>query len=375
VNFGLQPLSTGMATQSSLFVANVGTTSIQVNSVTATGDYSISSNTCSGTLLSALHCEVVVNFKPTGGGTRTGTLTITSDAPNSPRNIQLTGVGGVPQVSLSPASLALTSPSTGAPGPAQTVTLNNTGQDVLNLSGITITGASAADFSEAHNCPAQLGIASGSLTSSCQINVTYKASTSSTESAVLQITDDAAGSPHIVNLTGIVSALGLALGPGMPSSLTISASQTATYNLIVGGPGFSGSVSLSCSGAPPAASCTVPGSVTMSSTPTPFHVTVATTMRSTAATFTALRDRGRLPTMAWGGLGMLIVLLISERSGRKLVLLACACLCTVVIASCGGSGSSGGNPKGTPAGAYTLIVTANNGAGATQSVNLTLNVN
>jgi hypothetical protein len=380
VNFGLEPLSTGMAAQSSLFIANVGTTSIQVNSVTAAGDYSISSNTCSGALLSALHCEVVVNFKPTAGGARTGTLTITSDAPDSPRNIHLTGVGGVPQVSLSPASLALTSPSPGAPGPAQTVALSNIGQDVLNLSGITISGASAADFSEAHNCPAQLSSAGGSLTSSCQINVIYSASTSSTESVVLQITDDAAGSPHIVNITGIMSALGLALGPGMPSSLTISAGQTATYNMVVGGPGFSGSVSLSCSGAPPTASCTVPGSVTMSSTPTPFHVTVATTTRSTAAAFPAFRDRVGLPTMACaiGGFGIHIILLISARRRRRLVLLACACQYAVLIASCGGCGSSSGGPKpiiGTPAGSYTLTVTANNGASATQNVTLTLNVN
>ena len=378
VNLGLQPLSTGLAQQSSLFIANVGTTSIQVNNVTVTGDYSVSS-ACSGALPSALHCEVVVTFKPTAGGERTGTLTITSDAPDSPRNIQLTGIGGVPQVSLSPASLALTSSGVGNSGPTQTVTLSNSGQDVLNLTGITMMGTSAADFSETYNCPSQLSISGGSNPSSCQINLTYKASTSSIESAALQITDDAAGSPHIIDLTGVVSALGLALQPGKPSTLSISAGQTATYNLIVGGPGFTGSVSLSCSGSPPAASCTVPSSVNMSSTPTPFLLTVTTTARSTATAFPTLRERGLQTAMAWaiGGFGVLVIPLISKRGRTRLLLLACTFSCAVVVASCGGSGSNStpSVPTGTPAGAYTLTVAANNGAGLTQSVDLTLKVN
>jgi hypothetical protein len=383
VNLGLQPLSTGLATQSSLFIASVGTTNIQVSSVTVTDDYSIASNTCSGALVSALHCEVVVNFKPTAGGTRTGMLTITSDAPDSPRNIQLTGVGGVPQVSLSPASLALTSPSIGASGPTQTVTLSNTGQDVLNIRGIVVTGASAADFSETHNCPGQLSVSGTSLPSSCQINLSYKANTSNTESAALQITDDAAGSPHTVSLTGVVSALGLALAPGAPSALSISAGQTATYNLVVGGPGFTGSVSLSCSGSPPAASCSIPSSVNIGSTPTPFQLAVTTTARSIATNFPALRDKGGLQTtMAWAisGFGVLGISLVSRRGRRKFLLLGCALFCTIVMASCGGSGSTSTPPPppvptGTPAGAYTLTVTASNGAGLTQSMNLTLNVN
>jgi hypothetical protein len=382
VDFGIQVLSTGQQIQSSLFIANVGTTNIQINGAASTGDFSIGSNTC-GALPSAIHCNVVVNFKPTGSGTRTGTLTITSDAPDSPRNIQLTGIGGVPQVSLSPASLALTSPNIGATGPVQTFTLSNTGQDVLNLSGIAITGASAADFSETHNCPSQL-VPSGvsGFPSSCQINLSYKASTSNAESAALQIIDDAAGSPHIANLTGVVSALGLAIGPGMPSTLSISAGQTATYNLVVGGPGFTGSVSLSCSGSPSAASCNVPSSVGLGATPTSFQVTVKTTARSTATTFPNFQEGGPQTAMAYAisGFGVLIILLISKRGIKKPLLLACAFLCAIFAVSCGGTNYTS-NPtptpvaSGTPAGTYTLTVVANNGAGLTQSVSLTLNVN
>ena len=38
-------------------------------------------------------CTVNVTFKPTASGTRTGTLTVTSNANNSPATVSLTGSG------------------------------------------------------------------------------------------------------------------------------------------------------------------------------------------------------------------------------------------------------------------------------------------
>jgi hypothetical protein len=481
VDFGVLALTSSTRLVIPILIQNMGTTGIQISNVSITGDYSINNDTCSGSISTAMHCEVDVEFKPTVGGTRPGTLTISSDAPDSPRNIALTGIGGVPQVSLSTTTLNLTSPAVGSNGPSQTVTVSNIGADVLNITALAIAGPSAADFSETHDCTGQLPVgaschinvtykastsntetavvqltdnAAGSphtvnligvisapggvprvslstttlnLTSpavgsngpsqtvtvsnigadvlnitalaiagpsaadfsethdctgqlpvgaSCHINVTYKASTSNTESAVVQLTDNAAGSPHTVNLTGLISALGLGLGPGMPSTLTVSAGQTATYNLVVGGPGFSGSVSLSCSGSPLAASCSVPGSVSVSSTPTSFQVVVTSTARSTTGVLPGLGREREFPvlTVAILSTGLLGLLVMSDARRRKTAVITFACLCVLAIAACGGGGG-GTHATGTPAGTYALTVTANNGAGTTQSINLTLNVN
>ncbi|HEY3713721.1 MAG TPA: choice-of-anchor D domain-containing protein [Jatrophihabitantaceae bacterium] len=74
-----------------VIVTNSGTTSATVSGVTASGDYS-QTNNCA-TLAVGASCTVTVKFTPTVSGTRTGNVTITSNANNSPTAIALTGSG------------------------------------------------------------------------------------------------------------------------------------------------------------------------------------------------------------------------------------------------------------------------------------------
>lgn len=72
-------------------VTNAGTSAATVSSVAATGDFSETDN-C-GSLPVGSSCVVTVAFKPTAGGTRSGTLTVTSNANNSPTKVALGGTG------------------------------------------------------------------------------------------------------------------------------------------------------------------------------------------------------------------------------------------------------------------------------------------
>ncbi|WP_127360384.1 choice-of-anchor D domain-containing protein, partial [Actinacidiphila soli] len=72
-------------------VTNSGTASATVSGVAATGDFS-QTNNCS-TLAVGASCSVSVGFKPTAGGSRTGNLTVTSNANNSPTTVSLAGSG------------------------------------------------------------------------------------------------------------------------------------------------------------------------------------------------------------------------------------------------------------------------------------------
>jgi hypothetical protein len=72
-------------------VTNSGTAAASVSGVTATGDFS-QTNNCSS-VATGSSCTVNVTFKPTASGTRTGTLTVTSNANNSPATVSLTGSG------------------------------------------------------------------------------------------------------------------------------------------------------------------------------------------------------------------------------------------------------------------------------------------
>jgi uncharacterized repeat protein (TIGR01451 family) len=64
-----------------------------VTAVSASGDFSETNNCPATPLVGSATCTVTVTFKPTAEGSRSGALTITSDAPSSPLSIALSGVG------------------------------------------------------------------------------------------------------------------------------------------------------------------------------------------------------------------------------------------------------------------------------------------
>jgi uncharacterized repeat protein (TIGR01451 family) len=64
-----------------------------VTAVSASGDFSETNNCPATALVGSATCTVSVTFKPTAEGSRSGALTITSDAPSSPLSIALSGVG------------------------------------------------------------------------------------------------------------------------------------------------------------------------------------------------------------------------------------------------------------------------------------------
>src|SRR5437879_11040010 len=72
----------------------------------------------------------------------------------------------------------------------------------LNLTSITITGAQAADFAFAagNTCPTGAGsVAPGA---SCTISVSFTPAATGVRAATVNITDNAAGSPQRVSLSG-----------------------------------------------------------------------------------------------------------------------------------------------------------------------------
>lgn len=124
------------------------------------------------------------------------------------------------------------------------------------------------------------------MNTACVVGLTFKPSATGTRTATLTISDDAPGSPQTVPLTGISNTLlSVAPGPGASLSATITAGQTAAYDLQLT-PGFTGMVSFSCSGAPTAATCTVPAALNVTSgTSAPVVVTVTTTGSSAIGPF------------------------------------------------------------------------------------------
>jgi hypothetical protein len=336
-------------------IYNTGTTSITISAINISGDFS-GTNNCplSPTqLATATKCTFNLTFTPTAPGTRTGAITITDDSPGSPHTIQLTGTGTVAVGAVSPGSLGLGSEYVGGTTPAQMVTLNNTGGAPLNISRISTTG----DFAETNNCNGPLG-AGGS----CMISVTFAPTMTGIRNGTLTISDNATNSPQTVSLTGTGTGpnLGLGVAPGSSATDTIPAGDVAGYTLAIGGQGVSGTATLSCSGAPTGATCTVPASENVSGTSaSTFPVSVTTTMRNSALLLHPHPSSGWM--WAVGILGLLV--LPGSRRARqgKLHLLPFALL--LFLCSCGGgSSSSSSSQTGTPVETYTVTVTATMGS-------------
>ena len=173
------------------------------------------------------------------------------------------------------------------------------------------------------------------------------------------------------------------------SSASVTAGQTASYTITISpNGGFNQSVTLTCSGAPPASSCSVsPSTLTLKGTSSATATVTVTTTPNNAALLSLpiFHSRGDIWAFWLGmpGLGGLIccgLCVVSERrKGQFVRRSAILVLLTMSIVATGcGSGSSGGGQggAGTPPGTYSLTLTGNfsNGATLSHTTKLTLTV-
>jgi hypothetical protein len=102
LTFGTQLVGTSSPAQS-VTLSNYGAAALNITGIVASGDFQ-ATTTCGSSLAVLATCTISVTFKPTQKGIRTGTLSITDNAPGSPQTVLLSGTGTV--VELNPASLS-----------------------------------------------------------------------------------------------------------------------------------------------------------------------------------------------------------------------------------------------------------------------------
>jgi len=202
---------------------NTGTTALTISSIDVGGtnpkDFLISATTCGTSLLAGASCTVKVKFMPTEEGARSGLLNFTDDGVGSPQQVTLSGVGTTAK--LTPASLSFGDVVLNR-SLTKSVTLANVGTTTFTISGMTITGTNASEFSQTNNCGPSL--APGA---SCKIDVTFEPTVQGKSKAVLKVSDSAAGSPQNVPLSGIGITGGTLTGYCVYSSLSPNFCSTA----------------------------------------------------------------------------------------------------------------------------------------------------
>jgi hypothetical protein len=217
--FGSTPLGSTSPTQT-VTVKNISSSNVTVSgtaldAATGTpGDFSIApGGTCTTgkALARDASCTVNVAFAPAATsavGTHTAALLVNTSASAKPERVALSGsaaaVGTAPAASLSTAGpIDFGTTRIGTPTPTQPVVITNTGTADLNVSKVALAGTDATDFTAQSNC---LGVAIAPH-NTCTVNVAFAPQVSSGQkTASLQITDDAAGSPRTVALTGLAAA-------------------------------------------------------------------------------------------------------------------------------------------------------------------------
>ena len=159
---------------------------------------------------------------------------IVNSPPPSPisGSTTMTVTGAGPSVSLIPSALSFGGQTVGTSSAGQTVTLNNPGNATLSISSISLTGTNAGDFALTGTCGTTLVVSS-----SCPITVTFSPAAPGARTAGVALSDNAAGNPQMLSLSGTGMAPSIAATAGTPQSATINTAFAAPLVARVTGTG------------------------------------------------------------------------------------------------------------------------------------------
>ncbi len=214
-------------------ITNFSGTTLSLN-FAVSGNYAISSTTCASSLASRTKCVINVTFSPGYNGFIRGGVSITTNANPSVSTVGLSGSGtGGPAASLTLSTLTVNFANIvlGTTTPAKSVTVTNNTGSAVNIASLTATGG----YSLNSGSPACGGVLSaGAL---CRILVKFTPTAAGATNGAITITDNAAVSPQMINLTGTailpvtLSTSNLAFGNQPPGTSSAPQTLTLTNNL------------------------------------------------------------------------------------------------------------------------------------------------
>jgi hypothetical protein len=224
-----------------LTIASVGISGADMADFTPTNECPLTPSTLNPNAT----CSVSMTFTPSAAGNRTATVTITDNAPGSPRNIAVSGIGVTAAQALEIDRKALIFPTESVgntanqPNP-QTVTLTNTGNSPVTITSVT---SSSTDFVVSNGCPVSPAtLPPGPSGNTCQVSMTFTPAKAGAASGTLTIADSAPGASPKVTMsgTGVADVKTVAVSPvtitfipqvvGTSSGFTQTATLTNTGN-------------------------------------------------------------------------------------------------------------------------------------------------
>ncbi len=189
------------------FNVTASTASVTISQANVTGaGFSVTGLTLPVTVAAGASRTITVRFAPTAAGAVSGSVSLVSNASNTPTTVSLSGTGATPVATLaaSPASLSFGTVSVGNTG-SQNVTLTASGASVsVSQANVSGTGFSVSGLT----LPAT--IAAGS---SLTFSVNFAPTAQGAVSGNLSIVSNASNTPASVSLSGTGGAAQVAGGP------------------------------------------------------------------------------------------------------------------------------------------------------------------
>ncbi|GAC1626832.1 MAG: hypothetical protein PVS2B2_03220 [Candidatus Acidiferrum sp.] len=195
INFGSVPL--GVTNTQTLTVSNPGSATLSVSQVSAKGSgYSVSGLTLPLNIAPKSSAAFTVRFSPAIVGATNGSLSLISNALGSLTSVALSGNGVLATLHLSanPTSLGFGTLNLGS-NATKTVTLSNTGNSKVSVSGIKVSGAGFSVSVVA--VPFTLGAGQ-----SAGFTVEFAPTIAANSTGSISVSSTASNSPDTISLAG-----------------------------------------------------------------------------------------------------------------------------------------------------------------------------
>src|SRR5207245_819140 len=219
-----------------LTLTNSGGANLTIAQGPVTGaGFSISGLTFPLTLPPGQSSAFNVQFAPTATGSASGSVSLVSDAPNSPSTIALSATGVQPQLSVTPPSVSFGNVLVGSTG-VQNFTLTNSGSASLTIAqgSFTVPAFPIRRSSDLLTLPPG---------QSSAFSVQFAPTTTGSASGGISLVSDAPNSPSTIALTGTGVQPQLSVSPpsrnlgnvvvGTSTTQTITITNSAAANLTI----------------------------------------------------------------------------------------------------------------------------------------------
>jgi ASPM-SPD-2-Hydin domain-containing protein/HYDIN/CFA65/VesB family protein len=195
INFG--SVSVGSSSTKSVTLTNGGNATVTVSQAKVSGAaFTVTQGTPLSSIAASQSVTLQIRFAPSSSGSLSGSLTVTSDADNSPTTINLTGSGVAPatQLSATPSKVSFGNVPLGGSS-ALGVILKNTGNSNVTISGVTASGGDYSTSGVSANTTLKPG-------QTVTLNVAFTPTGTGGASGSVSVASNANNSPATISLTG-----------------------------------------------------------------------------------------------------------------------------------------------------------------------------